>query len=124
MKTKRPKNLNILTISFPLPAIASILHRATGVILFLLIPFIIWGLKLSLSSAQEFDDLHQFLCSPFMKFTLWCAISALLYHFVAGIRHLLMDIGVGDELKSGRLSAKIAMVISAILIILTGIWLW
>lgn len=124
MKHQRPINLNLFTIRFPIPAIVSILHRISGVILFLLIPFLLWSLSLSLSSPDDFDQLHQFLTTPIMKFILWASISALIYHFVAGIRHLLMDIELGVELKSGRLSAFVTLLISIILIILAGIWLW
>lgn len=122
--TQRPKNLNLFTIRFPVPAIVSILHRASGILLFLLIPVAIWGLNLSLRSAQDFDDVHQFLTTPYMKFVIWFCLSGFLYHFVAGIRHLLMDINIGVELKSGRLSAILTLIIAALLIILTGIWLW
>jgi len=121
---QRPKNLNLFTIRFPIPAIISILHRISGIILFLVVPFMLWGLSLSLSSPQDFDDLHLFLSSPFMKLLIWSCLSAFIYHFIAGIRHLLMDVHVGEELKSGRLSAKLTLVISIILIILAGIWLW
>lgn len=124
MTKQRPKNLNLLTIRFPLPAIVSILHRISGVILFLMIPFGLWALDLSLSSPEDFDNLHQFLSSPLMKLIIWGLLSAFIYHFFAGIRHLLMDIHVGDELKSGRLSAKLTMIISIIFIILAGVWLW
>lgn len=124
MKQQRPRNLNLFTIRFPIPAIVSILHRISGVILFLLIPFIIWGLNLSLSSGQDYDDLHQFLTTPIMKFIIWGSLSAFIYHLVAGIRHILMDMGIGEELKSGRLSSQITIIISVILIILAGIWLW
>lgn len=124
MSKQRPKNLNLFTIRFPIPAIISILHRISGIILFLVVPFMLWGLSLSLSSPQDFDDLHLFLSSPFMKLLIWSCLSAFIYHFIAGIRHLLMDVHVGEELKSGRLSAKLTLVISIILIILAGIWLW
>lgn len=124
MKKQRPKNLNLFTIRFPIPAIASILHRISGFILFLLIPFILWGFYLSLTSAQSFNDLHQILITPWVKLVIWCSLSAFLYHFIAGIRHLLMDIGMGEELKSGKLSAIFTIIIAAVLIILTGIWLW
>lgn len=124
MKQKRPINLNILTISFPIPAIVSILHRISGVILFLLIPFMLWVLSLSLASAQDFDDLHQFLTTPVMKFIIWCVLAPFIYHMVAGIRHLFMDMGFGEEIKSGRLIAKVTLIISIILIVLVGIWLW
>lgn len=124
MKQQRPVNLNLFTIRFPIPAIVSILHRISGVLLFLLIPFIIWGLDLSLASQQDFDNLRQFMTSPFMKFITWFLLSAFIYHLIAGIRHLLMDMGIGEELKSGRLSAQITLIMSLILIVLAGIWLW
>lgn len=124
MNNQRPKNLNLFTIRFPIPAIASILHRISGFILFLLIPFILWILQSSLISEQNFDDIHQTLTSPLMKFIIWCSLSAFIYHFVAGIRHLLMDIHIGEELKSGRIGAILTIIISLLFIILTGIWLW
>ena len=124
MKKQRPKNLNLFTIRFPIPAIASILHRISGFILFILIPFILWGLHLSLDSQESFDNLHQVFVTPWVKFLIWASLSAFIYHFIAGIRHLLMDIGIGEELKSGKLSAILTIIIAAILIILTGIWLW
>lgn len=124
MKTQRPKNLNLFTIRFPMPAIVSILHRISGFILALVIPFILWGLYLSLNSQESFDTVHQFFVTPWVKFFLWCFLSAFLFHFVAGIRHLLMDAHVGDELKSGRLGSIITFIVSAILIVLLGIWLW
>lgn len=124
MKQRRPVNLNLFTIHFPLPAIVSILHRISGVILFLLIPFILWGLDLSLASQQDFDSVHQFFIQPLIKFIIWCILAAFIYHFVAGVRHLFMDMGVGENLKSGRIGALFVILISVILIILAGIWLW
>lgn len=124
MKHKRPVNLNLLTIRFPLPAIVSILHRMSGIFLFLIIPFVLWGLNNSLSSQQDFDDIHQYFTTPCVKFFIWCFLSAFIYHMIAGIRHLLMDAHIGEELKSGRLTAKLTFIISLLLIFLTGVWLW
>jgi len=124
VKHKRPVNLNLFTISFPIPAIASILHRISGVILFLAIPFILWALSLSLASQQDFDDVRQLFTSAWMKFIIWGVLSALVFHLIAGIRHLLMDMGIGEELKSGKLGAQITIGISIVFIILVGIWLW
>ena len=124
MKPKRPVNLNLFTIRFPIPAIVSILHRISGVILFLLIPFLLWGLNLSLSSQQDFDDIHAYLTTPLAKFIVWGLLSAFTYHFVAGIRHVLMDMGIGEGLKSGKLTAQLTLIISLVLIILIGVWLW
>lgn len=124
MKKKQPKNLNLFTIHQPIPAIVSILHRISGFVLCLLIPFLLWGLSLSLASQQDFDRVYYFMRTPGMKFLIWMLLAAFLYHFVAGIRHLLMDINLGVELKSGRLSAWITLIVSFVLIISTGIWLW
>lgn len=124
MKNQRPKNLNLFTIRFPLPAIVSILHRISGFILFLTIPFLLWALNLSLATPQGFEAIHETMSSNFVKFIIWCCLSAFLYHFFAGIRHLLMDLNVGIELKSGRISAMITIIVAALSIILTGVWLW
>jgi succinate dehydrogenase / fumarate reductase, cytochrome b subunit len=124
VKDKRPVNLNLFTIHFPLPAIVSILHRITGVILFLMIPFMIWGLDLSLATAEGFDEARQFLLSPVVKFLTWCILSALIFHTIAGIRHIIMDMGIGESLKGGKLGAQLTLIISIIFIVLAGIWLW
>lgn len=124
MKDKRPVNLNLFTIRFPLPAIASILHRISGVILFLFIPALLWALHASLASQEDYDSLHNALTTPFSKFILWGLGSAFLYHFVAGIRHLLLDINLGVSLRGGRFGALITIIIAAVLIILLGIRIW
>ncbi len=124
MKTQRPKNLNLLTIRFPIPAIVSILHRIAGVVLFLLIPILLWVFHLSLQSKRGFDAVHHVVTTSWMKLFIWLCFAAFFYHLVAGIRHLLMDIQLGVELKSGRMTAMLTMVISLLFIILAGIWLW
>lgn len=124
MKDKRPINLNLFTISFPIPAIVSILHRISGVILFLLIPFLLWGLSLSLASQTSYDNLQSFLSQPLMKWLLWFLLASFIYHLIAGIRHLFMDVGIGESLRGGRLGAQLTLLISLILIVLLGIWLW
>lgn len=124
VKKTRPVNLNLFTIRFPLPAIASILHRISGVILFLFIPFLLCGLKSSLSSSDQFDRLHENLTGPCAKLFIWAVLTAFIFHFVAGIRHLLMDINIGIELHSGKITALLTMLIVAVLAVLTGIWLW
>src|SRR5262245_52853916 len=96
---QRPKNLNLFTIRQPIPAIVSILHRISGAILFFVIPLLLWGLSLSLSSKHNFEHLRQLLSSPWAKFIIWCFLAAFIYHFIAGIRHLFMDMGWGEELK-------------------------
>lgn len=122
---KRPVNLDLGTIKFPPMAIASILHRISGVVLFLLLPVLLEFLQLSLASEESFSQLLQVTLNSFLiKLLLWAFFAALTYHLLAGIRHLLMDLGVGEHLPQGRHSATGVIVCSIILTILLGIWIW
>lgn len=124
MTTKRPVNLDIGTIHLPITAYASILHRVSGVALFAIVGLLLWVLDLSLSSPESFASLKECLSGTFAKLILWGSLSALAYHFVAGIRHLIMDMGVGETLEGGRLGAKLVFVFSVVLILLAGAWVW
>lgn len=123
MNQTRPKNLNLFTIRFPLPAIVSILHRISGFVLFLLIPALLWLLAFSLSN-DGFATLQEWLANPALKLLVWLTLAAYLFHLIAGIRHLLSDLHLGDTLPAGRITAQLTFVVFFILIILTGIWLW
>lgn len=124
MKKRRPVNLDLTTIKFPPSAIVSILHRVSGIIVFLFIPFLLCMLEKSLSSGEHFNDLALTFAMPINRFFLWVFLSGLIYHLIAGIRHLLMDAHIAEGLKSGRMTAYATMIISFILIVLAGIWLW
>lgn len=124
MNKKRPVNLDLGTLKFPVMAIASILHRISGMVLFLLLPLMLYFLQLSLPSPQSFADLQVLLASPLIKILLWGFCSALIYHLLAGIRHLLMDLGLGEHLPAGRNSAAVMIGCSVILIIFLGLWIW
>lgn len=123
MNDLRPKNLNLFTIHFPLPAIVSILHRVSGVFLFLLIPLILWAFAASLTPGG-FDSLQQGLSHFWVKLVFWVLFVPFCFHLVAGIRHLLSDIHLGDTLKAGRMTALLTFIISIVLMALAGIWLW
>lgn len=124
MKAKRPLNVNVFHYRFPLPAIVSILHRVSGVLLFLFIPFLLYALQLSLSSAAGFDEVTIYLNQPVIKFVVWACMSAFVYHLFAGIRHLFMDSGYGESLVGGRFTSVLVMLFSLIFIVLAGVWLW
>ncbi len=120
----RPIFLNLWRIKFPLPAVVSILHRISGLVIFLGLPLLLYLLSLSLISQPSFDRLIRILADPGMKLLVWIVISALAGHFFAGIRHLLMDMGWGETLRSGRVSAYLVMIITVIVILLMGFWIW
>ncbi len=123
MRSSRPKNLNLFTIRFPIPAIVSILHRLSGAFLFLLIPFILWALQVSLT-YDGFDTIQQFLSNGYVRALVWILLAPFLYHLVAGVRHLLSDLHLGVSLKAGRMASMLTIVISALIILFAGIWLW
>lgn len=124
MENKRPVNLDLTQFSFPLPALTSIAHRITGVALFVGLVFLMYGLDLSLQSEEGFNQAKALMDSFLAKLIIWGVVSALLYHLVAGIKHLIMDTGVGETLEGGLLAAKATIAISIVLIVLAGVWIW
>lgn len=126
MKARRPRNIglgSLLKYSFPFPAIASILHRISGVILFILIPFILWLLHVSLTSQMSFLMVKDNLASPVIAFFIWITLSALLFHSLAGIRHILMDLGFFEEKLSGKIGSIVVMLLATAGIIGLGVWI-
>lgn len=119
----RPVYLNLFKIRQPIPAIVSILHRISGFILFLAIPFLLWLFAYSLTDAG-FSQLHQSLSNPFLKLFLWLCLIPFCFHLVAGIRHLLADIHLGDTLPAGRITGLLTFIVTIVLIAVVGIWLW
>lgn len=124
MNENRPINLDVTKYRFPAPAIASILHRISGLLIFLLIPFLLWMFDKSLRSPVHYSQLQNALEFDSVRWIVWFLLSSLVYHFIAGIRHLLMDVGIGESKIAGRLTAYLAMVISGIFIVWMGWWLW
>lgn len=123
VKKQRPVNLDLQTIRFPVTAIASILHRVSGVITFVAVGILLWLLGTSLSSPEGFAHAAAIMNSFFVKFIFWGILTALAYHVCGGIRHLLMDFGVIEEsLAVGKLSAYIAMGITVLLSVLAGVF--
>jgi len=124
VNSKRPVNLDLSKFHFPLPAITSILHRVSGIIIFVGVAFMLYGLDVSLSGEAGFERVSEILNGFLAKLIVWGIISALLYHLVAGIKHLIMDMGIGETLEGGRLAAKLTLVISGVLIVLAGVLIW
>lgn len=121
---ERPVNLDLTKFSFPLPALASITHRVTGVVLFVGIAFGLWALDLSLRSPEGFAEAVRLAGSPLGGFVAWGLLTALAYHFVAGVKHLFMDWGVGETLEGARLGSQITIAATLVLSVLAGVWVW
>lgn len=122
---KRPEFRNINALkdlpSYRLPAagIVSILHRISGFLMFLLMPLIIWMFDNSISSEISFAKLLAafniglgFVPGWFMKLTALALIWAYLHHFIAGLRHLYMDMFHAVTKEFGKSSAIVTLVLS------------
>jgi succinate dehydrogenase / fumarate reductase cytochrome b subunit len=124
VKDTRPVNLNLLVFRWPIPAITSILHRISGVFIFFGIAALLYLLDLSLSSQAGFDEAATLLSGTTVKVIVWAVASGILYHLIAGIKHLIMDYGFGETVEGGRTGAILVLVISAIAIAAVGYWIW
>jgi succinate dehydrogenase / fumarate reductase cytochrome b subunit len=124
VKDNRPVNLDIGSMRLPITAWASITHRASGVFLFAGMGVLLWVLDASLSSPEGFADLQKSLGHPLLKLVLWAIVSGLIYHMLAGVKHLVMDMGIGETMAGGVLGVRIVVGLSMVLIILAGIWIW
>ncbi|QUY49535.1 succinate dehydrogenase cytochrome b556 subunit [Serratia plymuthica] len=125
VKKQRPVNLDLQTIQFPVTAIASILHRVSGVITFVAVGILLWLLGLSLSSQEGFMQAAAIMNSFIVKFIFWGILTALAYHICGGIRHLLMDFGyIEESLAVGQRSAQVAIGLTVVLSVLAGVLVW
>ncbi len=119
--TQRPVHLNLMKIRLPIGGIMSIIHRATGVFMFLALPYLIHLLDLSLSGADGYADaaatLHGFIGTVFVFLIMW----SLMHHLLAGIRYLLIDIDKGVDKEMASKSALAVVVAGPVLgLLLTG----
>ena len=121
VKHNRPKNLDLTKIKLPITAQVSILHRVSGVLLFLSIPLIIYLLQLSLESEHDYQRAAAITDSFFVELILFGLIWALMHHLIAGIRFLLIDVDVGVEINQARKSAKHALISGVVAAVIVGL---
>ncbi len=125
MDKKRPVNLDLGTIALPITSYVSILHRVSGVIMFFAVAVLLWLLESSLASEASFNELSNLFNNPLCQIIVWGTLAALAYHSVAGMRHMIMDFGVGeDSFYAGRLSAWAALALAALVIALITLWVF
>lgn len=124
MNNNRPKFLALHLIRLPLPGLVSILHRASGLLMFLVLPLLLWMLQSSLRSIQTYTELADYLRHPASKVFLLIVLWAFFHHFCAGLRFLAIDIGRGVKLAQARAGAKWALAVSLALTVLIGARLW
>ena len=122
MKADRPVNLKVT--SLPITAVVSITHRITGMLLFLGAALLLYLLDLALTSDAGLAQARAFAQGGFVKLLLWLTLVALGYHFVAGVKHILLDFHVGDTIAAARAGSWATLIVSAVLAVLAGAWVW
>lgn len=121
---KRPKNLNLFTIRLPVNAVVSILHRVSGVGLFLSIPLLLLALQALVQTPASYANLTNWLDTWFVKLVLIGLAWAFFHHFLAGIRHLLQDIHWMTSLDKARLSSRILLWTVLFLTLFFAVIIW
>ncbi len=111
----------------PLAGLVSILHRASGLLMFVLLPFVIWLFDVSVTSEISFESFTSafgagigFLPGWLIKLATLGLIWAYLHHFIAGVRHLWMDATHSVTKEFGRQSAVVTLAASVLLTLVLG----
>ena len=125
------RNINIFTDvrTYRLPAagFVSILHRVSGLLMFLLLPFIVWMFDNSLTSEISYEGFTNafvagigFVPAWFVKLVVLALSWAYFHHFIAGVRHLWMDATHSVSKQQGKSSAVFTLTLSLLLTLLTA----
>lgn len=113
----RPRFLDLHRISYPPGALASIGHRVSGVLLALATPVAAYAFSRSVAGPEGFAEIAGWARAVPVRLALAVSAAALIYHLLAGVRHLLMDAGIGASLRAGRRSAWAAMAVGLIALV-------
>lgn len=129
VRKARPKHLNLMQIRLPLPGFVSILHRVSGIGLFLCLPLLIALFGASLGSPEQLECYRATMAFavlglPVIKLLLLGLLWAYLHHFCAGIRFLLLDMHIGIDLAPARASAVAVLLVSLSLTVFLGVLTW
>lgn len=121
MRSARPVYLDLLKIHQPVPALVSILHRASGAALFLALPVVLYLFQESLAAARAFDALA---ASVVLRAVLFVVLALYAYHVLAGLRFLLFDLHRPGLYRHLRTSAWLVLAGAVLIASLLGAWLW
>ena len=116
----RPVFLNLLKIRLPLAGLISILHRISGIVFFFGFPLLLYMYGLLPLS----NELNELLSVSAVKFVIWGMVSAFVYHFLAGVRHMVADFGHNHELSRANHSGILVLMLSVLMSLWAGVLLW
>jgi len=120
----RPKNLNLFTIRLPINALVSILHRVSGMVLFLMLPLLLLALNLSLESKMNYLNVLTWLDFWLVKVILIGFSWAFFHHFFAGLRHLAQDMHWMHGLDQARYFSRVLMALVVVSVLFFTYLIW
>ncbi|MEY4481355.1 MAG: succinate dehydrogenase, hydrophobic subunit, cytochrome b556 with SdhD [Pseudomonadota bacterium] len=103
---------DLMKYRLPWAGKVSILHRVSGLLMFILIPFVLYLFDKSITSEVSFTTFKSVLANPIIKLIILALIWAYLHHFCAGIRFLMLDLHKGIDKSSSAKSAVAVLIIS------------
>ena len=125
MKNKRPVNLDLATVRFPITAIASISHRVCAVISWFGLGALLWALCYGLRSQQHFDTVAALLHNNFLvQFMAWGFLSAFGYYCLASAKHIIQDFGFFEDFAGGQYISWAAIAVGVGFSLLAGVLVW
>ena len=125
MNTKRPVNLDLSTVKFPITAIASILHRICAVISWVGLGFLIMLLCHVLASQEDYNTVAEMYQSNFLlQFFSWGFLAAFAYYCMGTIKHIIQDFGFFEDFAGGQFISWAAIFVGVVLALLAGALVW
>lgn len=125
MNNARPKNLNLLSITFPITAIASILHRVCAVIVWVGFGFLLAAASIALQSQTGFNSVVDALNhNALVQFVAWGLATATGYYVAGTLKHLIQDMGFFEDFAGGKLISWTAISLGIIFSIFAGVVIW
>jgi len=88
-----------------------------------IVALLLMALSYSLSTEESYNQLYNVLHLPWVKFITWLCLSIIVYHFLAGLKHLLMDVGFAEGKESGRVATIVLFVLVAVVVLFLGAWM-
>jgi succinate dehydrogenase / fumarate reductase, cytochrome b subunit len=120
----RPKNLNLMTIRLPINAVVSILHRASGMALFMILPLILWTLQTSVKNEESYLALTGLFQHSAVKLMFIALAWAFFHHFFAGLRHLGQDVHWMTSLQKARFSGRVVLWLVGVSVAIFAWFIW
>ena len=120
---ERPVNLNLFRFHFPIAAVTSITHRITGILLFLGVWVLLYLLHLALQEDGS-EQLSSILGSIWGRGVLVLLAACTIFHLLAGVKHLLLDLHIGETLEASRALSWSTWLLTALLTAAVTLALW